>query len=128
MYFFLNSQYCDILISREEAACTVVAGNMYVLGGIIDGDQSATVEIWDDDSQQWLDGIDMPEVRARFCAVPVDSRFLAVIGGEMDGEILNSMKTLDLETNEWRTQAQTLKTPRKDHACVATRYSLFSLT
>ena len=40
----------------------------------------------------------------------------------MDGEILNSMKTLDLETDEWRMQAQTLKTPRKDHACVATRF------
>ena len=44
-----------------------------------------------------------------------------MIGGEMDGEVLDSMKTLDLETNEWRMQAQTLRTPRKDHACVATR-------
>merc|ERR1719422_1831322 len=94
---------------------------MYVLGGIIDGEQSSTVEIWDDDTQQWQAGTDMPEVRARFCAVPVDSRFLAVIGGEMDGKLLNSMKTLDLETNEWRMQSQTLKVARKDHACVATR-------
>ena len=39
----------------------------------------------------------------------------------MDGEVLNSMKTLDLETNEWRMQAQTLSVARKDHACVATR-------
>ena len=62
----------------------------------------------------------MPELRARFCAVPVDSRFLAVIGGEMDGELLDSMKTLDLETNEWRMLPE-LKVPRKDHACVATR-------
>ena len=32
----------------------------------------------------------------------VDSlfRFLAIIGGEMDGEVLNSMKMLDLETDE----------------------------
>ena len=62
----------------------------------------------------------------RFCAAAVDTRFLAVIGGEMDGEVilatimmmvaklegfdpinfqvLDSMKTLDLETNEWRMQ------------------------
>ena len=99
---------------------------MYILGGIIDGEQSSSVEIWDDDAQQWLAGTDMPEVRARFCAVPVDTRFLMIIGGEMDGEILNSMKSLDLETNEWREQAPTLKTPRKDHACVATRYIHFS--
>jgi len=115
------SEHSTLLAPREEAACTVVAEKMYVLGGIIDGEQSNTVEIWDDDTQQWVAGPDMPEVRARFCAVPVDERFLAVIGGEMDGEILNSMKTLDLETDEWRMQAQTLKTPRKDHACVATR-------
>jgi len=115
------SEHSTLLVPREEAACTVVAGNMYILGGIIDGEQSSSVEIWDDDAQQWLAGTDMPEVRARFCAVPVDTRFLMIIGGEMDGEILNSMKSLDLETNEWREQAPTLKTPRKDHACVATR-------
>ena len=66
------------------------------------------------------------KVRVRFCAAAVDTRFLAVIGGEMDGEVilatimmmvaklegfdpinfqvLDSMKTLDLETNEWRMQ------------------------
>ena len=68
----------------------------------------------------------MKKVRVRFCAAAVDTRFLAVIGGEMDGEVilatimmmvaklegfdpinfqvLDSMKTLDLETNEWRMQ------------------------
>jgi len=61
------------------------------------------------------------KVRVRFCAAAVDTRFLAVIGGEMDGEVLDSMKTLDLETNEWRMQAQALRVPRKDHACVSTR-------
>ena len=49
------------------------------------------------------------------------ARFLAIIGGEMDGEVLNSMKTLDLETDEWRMQSQTLAVARKDHACVLTR-------
>ena len=39
----------------------------------------------------------------------------------MDGEVLNSMKTLDLETDEWRMQSQTLTVARKDHACVLTR-------
>ena len=53
----------------------------------------------------------------------VDSlvRFLAIIGGEMDGEVLNSMNMLDLETDEWRMQSQTLTVARKDHACVLTR-------
>merc|ERR1719277_2994647 len=94
---------------------------MFVLGGVVDSEMTASVEVWDDAQQQWSEGPEMPETRARFCAAAVDTRFLAVIGGEMDGEVLDSMKTLDLETNEWRMQAQTLKVPRKDHACVSTR-------
>ena len=38
----------------------------------------------------------------------------------MDGEVLNSMKMLDLEPDEWRMQSQTLTVARKDHACVLT--------
>merc|ERR1719367_1966586 len=106
---------------REEAASAVVGGNMFIVGGIIDGDQSFSVERWDSEQESWQAANDMPEVRVRFCAAAVDTRFLAVIGGEMDGELLDSMKTLDLETNEWRMQTQTLKVPRKDHACVKTR-------
>ena len=33
--------------AREEGACAVVGGNMFILGGIIDGDQSFSVEVWD---------------------------------------------------------------------------------
>ena len=31
----------------------------------------------------------------------------------MDGEVLNSMKMLDLETEEWRMQSQTLTVARR---------------
>ncbi len=41
--------------------------------------------------------------------------------GEMDGQLLNTMKTLDVETGDWKMQAQTLKMPRKDHACANVR-------
>jgi len=106
---------------REEGASAVVGGKMFIIGGIIDGDQSFSVETWNQEQNSWEPSEDMPEVRVRFCAAAVDARFLAVIGGEMDGEVLDTMKTFDLETKEWRTQAQTLKIARKDHACVATR-------
>ena len=115
------AEHSLLLAPREEASCTVAGGKMFVLGGIVEGEQSSSVEVWDDQVQQWTSGPDMPETRARFCAVPIDSRFLAIIGGEMDGEVLNSMKTLDLETDEWRMQSQTLTVARKDHACVLTR-------
>lgn len=109
---------------REEGACTVVDGNMYILGGIIDGEQTSTVERWGPELDDWEAVTEMPEVRSRFCAVPLpvdEGSFVTIIGGEMEGEILDSMKTLNLDTNEWRMQDQTLQTPRKDHACVVTR-------
>ena len=68
----------------------------------------------------------MAQVRARFCAVAVpgsDDRFLAVVGGEMDGELLSSMKTLDLQTNEWRMQAGELRVPRKDQVLFCALFS-----
>ena len=59
---------------REEASCTVMGDKMFVLGGIFEGEQSSSVEIWDDQVHQWTSGPDMPETRAHFCAVPIDSR------------------------------------------------------
>lgn len=123
-YNFTTNTWAEhslLLAPREEASCTVVSSKMFILGGIVEGEMTGSVEVWDNEQQQWSDGPEMPETRARFCAVPIDDRFLAIVGGEMDGELLDSMKTLDLETNEWRMQTQTLKVPRKDHACVKTR-------
>ena len=68
------AEHSLLLSPREEASCTVVGGKMFVLGGIVEGEQSSSVEIWDDQVQQWTSGPDMPETRARFCAVPIDSR------------------------------------------------------
>ena len=58
----------------EEASCTVVGCKMFILGGNVEGEQSSSVEIWDDQVHQWTSGPDMPETRAHFCAVPIDSR------------------------------------------------------
>ena len=68
---------------------------------------------WDSEQESWQAANDMPEVkteqkpvlisfkkigwqfvkqvRVRFCAAAVDTRFLAVIGGEMDGEVKTMM-------------------------------------
>ena len=68
--------------TREEASCTLVGDKMFVLGGIVEGEQSSSVEIWDDQVQQWTSGPDMPETRAHFCAVPIDrSRLLTLSSG-----------------------------------------------
>ena len=68
------AEHSLLLSPREEASCTVVGGKMFILGGIVEGELTSSVEVWDDQVQQWADGPDMPETRARFCAVPIDSR------------------------------------------------------
>ena len=68
------AEHSLLLAPREEASCTVVGGKMFVLGGIVEGEQSSSVEIWDDQVHQWTSGPDMPETRAHFCAVPIDIR------------------------------------------------------
>ena len=102
--------------AREEAAAAVVDNVMYVLGGIIEEEVVKTVEMWDNKQQQpqWTQGTEMPEARARSCAVPYvdlstgdagsgdvafpnsggggaqqNQLFLAVIGGETSPDINN---------------------------------------
>ena len=55
----------------EAETLTATSGTT---AGIVEGEQSSSVEIWDDQDHQWTSGPDMPETRAHFCAVPIDSR------------------------------------------------------
>ncbi len=48
---------------REEAACTVVRDTMFILGGIVDGDMTSSVELWNSEKEEWQASTDMPEVR-----------------------------------------------------------------
>lgn len=114
--------------AREEAAAAVVGDVMFVMGGIIQGEETptASMEIWNgkQENPQWRAGKDMPEARARFCAALriVDGRndqYITIIGGENDGNVLSTMKTLgplDADAPEWTDEAS-MKTARKDHAC-----------
>jgi len=113
--------HSELSSPREEAVSTKVGDSIYIMGGIIEQEMTASVEVWSSESESWSSATEMPEVRARFCALTIDKRFLTIIGGEMEGEVLNSMKTMDVETGEWRMQAQSMSTSRKDHACVLTR-------
>jgi hypothetical protein len=52
-----------LIICREEAACTVVRDTMFILGGIVDGDMTSSVELWNSEKEEWQASTDMPEVR-----------------------------------------------------------------
>jgi len=110
-----HSQLIDF---REEAASVVVAGQMYIFGGLVDGELARTSEKLSGD--EWTSGPDMPEGRSRFCAVALDDSSIAILGGEIptqDGIAISpDMKTYNLDTDAW-TENPAMLLGRKDHAC-----------
>ena len=68
--------------AREEAASAVVSGNLYVLGGLVDGlisNSSEVLESEDNDGTTWKEGPKLPESRSRFCAVAIDASLLVIL-------------------------------------------------
>ena len=68
--------------AREEAASAVVSGNLYVLGGLVDGlisNSSEVLESEDNDGTTWKEGPKLPESRSRFCAVAIDASSLVIL-------------------------------------------------
>ena len=88
---------------------------IYIMGGIIDGEQTRNVERYSDG--RWQSGPSLPEVRSRFCAVALDQTTLAILGGEVENSPVSSeMKTYYIDRLEWLDQPDML-VRRKDHAC-----------
>ena len=68
--------------AREEAASAVVSGNLYVLGGLVDGmisNSSEVLESEDNDGKTWKEGPKLPESRSRFCAAAIDASSLVIM-------------------------------------------------
>ena len=56
--------------------------------------------------------------RSRFCAVALSDTVFAILGGETDEAMATpTMKTYDVENEEWITQPEMAQN-RKDHACL----------
>jgi len=110
--------HSQLLVPREEAASAVLAGQMYILGGLVDGEHVRNSEKHSGD--EWTDGPNLPEGRARFCAVALDDSSIAILGGEVPGNdgitISSEIKTYNVDNGEWTIQPDML-VRRKDHAC-----------
>jgi N-acetylneuraminic acid mutarotase len=81
------SEHSTMNEAREEAASVVVmgSGDLIILGGFIDGVRSSTSARLTKESQnEWEGGPDLPEARARSCAVPTADNKFAILGGETD--------------------------------------------
>ncbi len=81
------TEHSTMSSAREEAASVVVrgSGDMIVFGGLVDGQVASNSERLASGSIEegtWQSGPELPEARARFCAVSTDNGKVAIVGGE----------------------------------------------
>ncbi len=124
-------EYNSLLSAREEAAAATVRpeagadGDMFIAGGFVDGERTATVERLPKDRESgWRSSTSLPEPRSRFCAVAVSDNTVAVVGGESgesgttdERKATADLKTYSLSDDDWTTQPG-MAQARKDHACL----------
>jgi N-acetylneuraminic acid mutarotase len=71
--------------ARMSAACAVVAGKAYVIGGITEGDYAKEVELLDPATGQWTARAPMPVARAGSPAVTVGDSIYVFGGRDLNG-------------------------------------------
>jgi len=110
--------HSDLLDLREEASSVTLSGQMYILGGLVNGEMVRSSEKLS--GFTWTAGPSLPEGRSRFCAVALDESSIAILGGEVptsDGIAISAeMKTYNIDNADWTSQPDML-VRRKDHAC-----------
>ncbi|MEO1038275.1 MAG: kelch repeat-containing protein [Pseudomonadota bacterium] len=67
-------------VSRGGAACALLDGALYVMGGLLDGEATARVDVYDILQERWTQAQDLPAPRAGHAAVAIDGA-LHVFGG-----------------------------------------------
>lgn len=82
---------------------SIIAGKPIVVGGKhpITNIENGIVEIFDQDTFQWIKGPTLVPPRRSHTTVVLDETSLVVIGGFSDPSYLTSVETLDLTTQTW---------------------------
>ena len=80
---------------------------------------NSQVEVYDPQEDTWTlrDDLAMDEGRFSFCAVPLNSSSLMVLGGWGSDGPLSSVQILDLDTGEWRDGPEMVRA-RYGHTCL----------
>lgn len=89
---------------RGSSGVAVIAGRIYVAGGLIGSRPVSTLESFDPATRQWTTLAPMPTARDHLTAQAVNGRLYAIAGrsGITD---LRSNEEYDPATNAWRTRA-----------------------
>jgi N-acetylneuraminic acid mutarotase len=98
---------------RGEFGIAVVAGKIYVIGGIDDNNLPlSTVEMYDPLTDVWTSKMSMPTPRSGL-AVAVYNNKIYAIGGHINNGYVGNNEVYDTATNTW-TPKSSMPTPRAD--------------
>lgn len=114
------SKVGGFLTERDRAASAAVGDIMVILGGRdVDGLDIIGFEMYDSSKNSWVakPEWEMAQGRYSFCAVPVNSTALLVVGGYSRLGALASVELLDIVTGRWET-LEDLPKPRYGHSCL----------
>ena len=94
---------------------------MLVLGGQSSDMVTTQVEIYNSNNDTWTlrPDLALSEGRFSFCAVPLTSSSVMVLGGWGSKGPLSQVDILDLQTGQWSPGPE-LTTPRYGHTCLLT--------
>jgi len=105
---------------RDRAASVAVGDQILILGGKdVDDQDIIGFEVYDNKLDEWnpVPEWQMAQGRYSFCAVPVNSTALLIIGGYSQEGALASVELLDIKTGRWE-KLQDLPQPRYGHSCL----------
>lgn len=104
-------------VPRVAAAYVPVNGRIYVIGGLVGGNATGRVDIFDPATGRWQSGPMLPQARSGHVAALMDGR-IHVTGGELrrPSRTFGDHFVLDLASGTWR-KAASMPTPR--HGAVA---------
>ena len=103
--------------AREDAAAAVLAGTIYLLGGIVGDSRINTVVAFDPEAGTWAAKAPMIESRSSHAAAVVGGK-IYVIGGSSNGTRPSSMEAYDPQTGVWTEMASMPSRSRLHNAAV----------
>lgn len=107
----------DLPAPRHHMPLAVVGDSLYAVGGLSPSGPVATLWLYDEAADCWIERAQLPESRGASAAVEAEGR-LIVVGGMGEGsKLLDSVAIYDPTTNRWHHGAP-IPTPR-DHLAAA---------
>lgn len=86
---------------KQWFGCTIMNGKIYVVGGRAGEERSSSVEIFDLQTKEWSEGVNMIE-KKRSLGVATLNNCIYVCGGGSNGKVSNTAECFSESSNQWK--------------------------